>query len=173
MSINLTKYSLAILFTIACFFSHSCVKKNINDSIYYDNGTIKRMVINCKNSDIEKTEYYFYENGEIKSIQRLNKKGLFEGEQLWFYPTGRLDKKIIFSNHKKQGNAYFFYDTTGALKNFRFYQNGNESLYGVDYWGDSMDIMKASLHFNDSGQIFYKKNFDERGNFISEEGNRE
>ena len=171
MSLYLRKNGLIIFFALSCIVLYSCVKKNRNDLIYYDNGTIKRMVIYKKDSDMVMTEYSFYENGEIKSVQRLN-KGHLDGEQLWFYIDGKLEKKITYIDHKKQRNAYFFYDTTGALKNFRFYRSGREALYGVDYWGDSMDIIKASLHFNDSGQIFYKKNFDENGKLVSEEGNR-
>ncbi|MDQ6756812.1 MAG: hypothetical protein M3004_07745 [Bacteroidota bacterium] len=149
---------------------YSCADNSSKNLNYYENGNVKKLVVI---TNTEKIEYSFYENGQIQTIRRFNSNGLLSGEQLWFYPNGMLDQKMLYLNNKKDGNGYFFYDTTGALKHFRFFRNGKETLFGSDYWGDSMDLMKSSLHFNDSGQIFYKKNFDKNGKFVSEEGKRE
>lgn len=34
-------------------------------------------------------------------------------------------------------------------------------------------ITKSSIYFNDSGHIYYKKDFDKNGNLINEEGKKE
>ncbi len=70
------------------------------------------------------------------------------------------------------GSAYYYYDTTGAIKNFRYFRDGRQVLFGVDYWDDSIGVIKSSLHFNNSGEIYYKKNFNEVGEVVSEEGSR-
>lgn len=163
--------AIIILLMISSF---SCNDNKIKDDTkkYYANGMLEKMTVYNKGTSQSKTVYWFYETGEIKAIQRYDKNGNYIGEQLSFYSSGILEAKMRFINRKANGNAYRFYDTSGALKHFRYYRNDKEVLYGGDYWGDSIDIMKASLHFNDSGQIFYKKNFDENGKFISEEGKR-
>lgn len=164
-------FTLLIAFAIIVVF-YSCKEKKQNEK-YYNNGNLKEMIISGNDSDKINTVYTFYETGGIKELHRLNDKKQFYGEQLWFFENGRLDRKISVYNNIAKGNAYYFYDSNGALKNFRFFRNDKEALYGGDYWGDSMDLMKASIHFNDSGQVFYKKNFDENGKFISEEGKKE
>ena len=162
---------MLIVFAIIVVF-YSCKEKKQNEK-YYNNGNLKEMIISGNDLDKINKVYTFYETGGIKELHRLNDKKQFYGEQLWFFENGRLDRKISVYNNIASGNAYYFYDSNGALKNFRFFKNDKEVLYGGDYWGDSMDLMKASLHFNDSGQVFYKKNFDKNGKFISEEGKKE
>jgi hypothetical protein len=149
----------------------SCKQKLVSKDKYYDNGGIKEMTKFDKNGS--KIVYTFYEDGNIDEIKKYNKNGQLCGQQLWFFPDGILDRQIPMYNDKASGNAYYFYDTTGALRNFRFFRNDKETLYGADYWGDSLDLIKATLHFNDSGQIYYKRNFDRFGKFLSEEGTRE
>lgn len=158
--------------TIFLISIYSCYNKGRENISYYDNGSIKNIVVGLKEDSLKKIEYEFYPDGELKKISRFDRNGLINGEQLWFYSSGRLDRKLHYSNDELNGNAYFFYDTTGALKHFRFFQNSYEILFGVDYWGDSMDLIKSSLHFNRNGQLFYKKNFDENGELISEEGKK-
>lgn len=158
--------STIVLFTTSC---NSSQKENI---LYHNNGNIKQIITYTKDNAF-KTQYTLDSNSVLKSIEKFNKYGIVEGEQLYFYNSGIIDRKIIFKNGTKEGNAYYFFDTSGALKYFRYFRNDKQVLYGADFWGDSMDVMKSSLHFNDNGQIFYKKNFDENGKFISEEGKKE
>jgi hypothetical protein len=112
-------------------------------------------------------EINFNENGTIKSIFNYKNEKL-NGEQLWFYDNGKVDQKILFINNRREGDAYFFY-RDGILKNFRIFKNGKEVLFGADYWDDSLNLIKSSLHFNDSSEIVYKKNFDSKGNFLNDE----
>ena len=79
--------------------------------------------------------------------------------------------KNFYKDGKSEGNAYYFYDTTGALKNFRFFKNGKE-YDGLDFWNDSLCQIKSILYFNDSGQLYYKRNFDKSGMFSGEEGHK-
>ena len=151
----------------------SCTEKKHKNLTYHQNGQLKKLIVPIQNHKNERLEYTFYENGEIESINRFNKKGLLQGEQVWFYPDGILSKKNKYVDNEIQGNGYSFYDTTGALKDFRYFRNDLQVLFGSDFWGDSMDVMKASLHFNNRGQLYYKKNFDKQGNFLSEEGKHE
>ncbi len=166
--------NLKILVAIVLLSSCSA-KQNIKYK-YTSDGKLTEIII-PENYQIENSKsiiYKFYDNGNIKSIQRMNKDSQLTDENLWFYNSGHLSKKIPFNNYGvAKGNAYFFYDSTGAIKNHRFYRNGKEVLLGGDYWNDSFGTLKSSLHFNDSGIIYYKKNFDKNGNFINEEGKRE
>jgi antitoxin component YwqK of YwqJK toxin-antitoxin module len=114
-------------------------------------------------------EINYYHSGSIASIKSYI-KGKMDGEQLWFYDNGFVEQKRVFKDGIPDGPWYVYYPS-GAIKNFRYTIN-NKDVAGVDYWEDTIGIIKSSLHFNDSGQIFYKKNFDQFGNFIDEEGIR-
>lgn len=165
-----TKYHFLVLSSIFVLLN-SCLNKNSNIE-YSTNGKLKTIIITPPNSN-HRIEYNFFENGKLKSVHKYIDK-LYDGEQLWFFSDGNLDRKIQFNNGKANGKAYYFYDSSGSLIHSRYFRDNREVLYGADYWdNDSLNIMKSSLHFNDSGQIYYKKNFDKDGKFLSEEGNRE
>jgi antitoxin component YwqK of YwqJK toxin-antitoxin module len=89
---------------------------------------------------------------------------------IWLSPVGKVEQIINFQNGVKNGHFYSFYES-GALKSHRFLSNSKEILYGADYYDDSISILKSSLHFNNKGELFYKKNFNKNGSFESEEGN--
>lgn len=161
-------YFLLLLLTISIFFS--CGNNPNSHILYYKNGVMKELKVN--NQEGGETVYLFYENGMTKAINKFDDKGLLNGEQLWFYPSGLLNRKVPFKRNKMQGSTFYFYDETGAVKGFRYFKNGKEILFGVEYWNDSIGMIKSSLHFNDSGQLYYKKNFDQSGNVLSEEGSR-
>jgi antitoxin component YwqK of YwqJK toxin-antitoxin module len=166
------KIKISIVLFI-CFFLSSCKDKIPNNEKYYNSGAIKELTVSDKKNPGIYIVYSFYETGGIKEIHRYNLKKQLDGEQFWFFDNGILDRKMPIYEDKASGNAYYFYPNNGALKNDRYFRNDKQVFYGADYWGDSMGTMKASLHFNDSGQIFYKKNFDKNGKFINEEGKRE
>lgn len=160
------KYSYSVIcILISILFQFCSNPKKPFDLSYYENGKIKKEVIYITN--LKRKEINFFQNGEIKSILTFN-DSLLEGEQFWFFENGRLNQKINFSDNIKNDNAYFFY-TDGRLKNDRYFRNGKEVLFGSDYWDDSVLIIKSTLHFNDSGEIYLKKNFDQSGRFLNEE----
>jgi antitoxin component YwqK of YwqJK toxin-antitoxin module len=156
---------------IYIFLLYSCKGKAIEIN-YYSRNQIKDLTIYKKDSGGQKVVYSFYENGEIEEIHRYNRQGEYTGEQQWFYPDGFLDRKIPKSNGKANGNGYYFYDSTGTLSAHRYFRNDKEVFHGAEYWEDSIGITKSSIYFNDSGHIYYKKNFDKNGNLINEEGKR-
>jgi antitoxin component YwqK of YwqJK toxin-antitoxin module len=164
------KYTTVLLLS---FFLFSCNDMVSNNEKYYNSGTIKELVISDKKMPGIEIVYSFYETGGIKEIHRYNEKKQLHGEQFWFFDNGILEKKMPIYEDKAKGNAYYFYPNNGALKNDRYFRNDKQVFYGADYWGDSMGTMKASLHFNDNGEVYYKKNFDENGKFINEEGKKE
>lgn len=167
---NISK--LMIFMLLNCYVFISCKQEKRGYVYYYKNGNVKEVhTTDLNNADIE-IIICFYETGEIKQILRKNKEGKLHGEQLWFYKTGVLDRKILIANHEINGNAYYFYKENGALKSDRYFKNDTQVSYGADYWGDSLGTIKSSLHFNDNGEIYYKKNFDINGKLISEEGHR-
>ncbi len=162
---------IAIYFGLLIFL-FSCTDNGDNRIKYHKNGKIAEMTIFLNTNNGEKILYSFYENGQLKEVKNLKDNDTLSGERLWFYPSGILSKNIQFKEGLANGNAYFFYDTSGALKSFRYYRNDKEVLFGSDFWGDSVDVMKSSLHFNDSGHIYYKKNFNRNGELVDEEGKR-
>ncbi|MEP6675847.1 MAG: hypothetical protein ABJA78_11850 [Ferruginibacter sp.] len=160
-------YLALILFILGI---NSC-SNDKNKRVYYPNGIIKTLTIVNTESNMQKIEYDFFEDGELKEIKRYNNDHVLDGEQLSFFDNGKLEQKLQFKKGKANGCGYYFYNLNGTLKNTRYFRNDKQVLYGADYWGnDSMNIIKATLHFNDSGHIYYKKNFSENGQFINEEG---
>lgn len=166
-----TIYYLFAVFTIVngCLF-FSCKERKSNKIKYYKESIIKELIVPNKEVLGDTIVCSFYENGNIKEIHRFNRKGQYVGEQLFFYPDGTLDRKIRLKNGIADGNAYYFYDTSGTLNGHRYFRNDKEVFHGTDYWEDSIGIIQSSLYFNDSGQVYYKKNYDKNGNLISEEG---
>jgi antitoxin component YwqK of YwqJK toxin-antitoxin module len=147
----------------------SCKEKNSRNIESFENGNPKMITTKPIIPNHLKVEITFYENGEIKEIHRYNDKGMLDGEQMWFFPSGVLDRKIQIRNAVGNGNAYYFYDTSGTLSGHRYLRNDKEVFHGADYWEDSIGITKSSLYFNDSGIIYYKKNFDKLGHLINDE----
>ena len=121
------KYLVVIFILQSSIFFCSCnePQSKFNQIAYYENGVIKRLIIEENQNKKLQTEYNFYENGEIKSIRRFEKNLTVQGEQLWFFEDGQLDQKNFYKDGKSEGNAYYFYDTTGALKNFRFFKSSS------------------------------------------------
>lgn len=141
--------------------------KNVKE--FYPDGALKSEIF--KISDTYQLKISFFENGTVSNLFRL-KNGKMDGEQVWFLKNGTIDQKVLYSNGVKNGNAYFFYPS-GTLRNTRFFKDGKENLFGADYWDDTLNIIKSSLHFNEKGEVFYKKNFDKNGNLLNEEGRRQ
>ena len=163
----------SFLFPVSFFLLVASCTNGVNDKLLNKaNDTIKKIVFNDKNKIKYTTLFLFYKNGEIKEIQRYNDKGQLSGEQLWFDSNGILEKKIPLLNGKAEGNGYFFYDSTGTLSGQRYYRNDNPVFHGTTYWEDSLPIIQSILYINDSGNIYYKKDFDKNGNFINEEGKK-
>ena len=157
---------LAILF-VGCQESQHIEKTLMKE--FYSNGALKSETVIVDKEKIRKM--VFHENGHIKTIS-FYKNDILHGEQLWFYDNGTLEQKVNYVDGKRQDKAYFFYPS-GRIKHSRILKNDIEIMFGADYWDDSLNLMKSSLHFNDSGQIYYKKNFDSNGQLLSEEGHKE
>ena len=154
------------------FMIYSC-KNGINDEAKYDSAsTIKKIIVNNKNLIKYTVIYSFYENGEIKEIHKYDNNGKRSGEQLWFDSNGILEKKIPLLNGRAEGNGYFFYTPSGTMSGQRYYRNDNPVFQGSTYWEDSLPMIHSIIYFNDSGHIYYKKNFDRNGGFINEEGRK-
>lgn len=148
----------------------SCKNRSKTNIIYYDNDQIKELKVTSVDGKI--STYTFYINGALESINRFDKQYSKSGEQLLFYQSGILNRKVSFLKDEINGSAYYYYDTTGAVKHFRYFKDGKQILFGVDYWNDSIGVIKSSLHFNNNGEVFYKKNFNRTGEVIGEEGTR-
>jgi len=136
---------------------------------YYKTGQIDSQSL-FDTTRMNTMKIYYYKNGHIAAI--LHYKGhsdTLDGEQLYFTPNETLEQKLLIANGVRTGNAYYFYED-GNLSASRLFRDNHEVWFGVDYWDNSDNLMKSSLHFNDSGQIYYKKNFDSTGRFINDEG---
>lgn len=158
------KFLFVFLFIIA-----SCQANKTNQSFvfdYYENGLIKSQS-NFSNGKENGFRISYYDNGGIKSVLHFY-NGLQDGEQVFFYPNGFVKEKFISKNDQKNGFWYFYYPS-GAMKNSRYCMNGMEVYLGADYWDDTLNLIKSTLHFNDRGQVFQKKNFDIDGHFVNDE----
>lgn len=162
-------FGIYLLFLIA-----SCTSKSNNESHgrnleLYSNGNIKSewVVVNGLKEGIQIS---YYESGVVKSMFNYH-KGEKIGDQLWFHENGMLSQKVNFKNGVANGMAYYFFPS-GNLKSDRFYNNDIVNGIGADYWDEEFGVLKSTLHFNDSGHIYYKKIFDTTGIFIAEEGKK-
>jgi antitoxin component YwqK of YwqJK toxin-antitoxin module len=123
-------------------------------------------LFSCKNKE-EEIKINYFPNGNIESVYHY-KNGKKSGPSQHFYENGVIKIMGTLVDGKPEGNAYWFYEN-GTLKLFRYYRNGKREGYVSDFYNDSFNTIKSILFFrNDS--ITYRKDFDQRGNFISEWG---
>lgn len=164
-----TQFFLSIFSFLFLFISCNDYSDKKTIRKYYSNGHI---MSECQIEKEKKEgfEINYYINGKVKSVLNYFNDKL-DGEQFYYYENGFLREKEIMKQGVANGNAYYFYKN-GAIKALRYFNNGREVIYGEDYWNDSVPTIKSILHFNDSGQIYYKKNFDSLGVFFNEEGHR-
>lgn len=166
---------MRLIFLMLGSLIFSCCSKGrkiqpVREMEYYANGAVKSewTEINGKKYGYQ---FDYFQNGNLKSILRYV-DGVKNHEQLWFHENGFLSKKVLISNDTAQGMAYYFYPS-GNLKADRYYRNDKPYISGVDYWDKEFGIIKYSLHFNEHGEIYYRKDFDSTGKFIGEEGRRD
>jgi antitoxin component YwqK of YwqJK toxin-antitoxin module len=159
-------FFVLLLFLIACKQSDNGIQiKNE----YYKDGHLKSQTTLLDNQK-DGVQVNFYYSGGVKSVLNYL-KGKLDGEQVFFYDNGFVEQKFIIKNGLKNGFWYYYY-SSGAMKSSRYCKNGMEVLYCADYWNDTLNLLKSSLHFNDSGQIYFKRNYDVNGNFTNQEGKR-
>ena len=127
------------------------------------------ILCSCQQKD-EYVKKEYYSQDKIKFIKRYKNNSL-DGESIWFYPSGNCEQKTQYVKGKRDGYSYHFY-ASGCLKDFRYFREGKEVGIGLEYYDFPLASMKTIFHFNDSGHLFYKKTFDERGRFLSEEGQK-
>lgn len=160
------------LVLIYFFFNTLSCKNGVPETKYDSTNTFKKEILTDNKTRKNTVSYSFYENGEIKEIHKYDSNGKQSGEQLWFDSSGNLEKKISLINDKAEGNGYFFYPHTGTMAGQRFYRNDKMVFHGITYWEDSLPMIHSILYINDSGDIYYEKNFDINGNFIGEIGKK-
>ncbi|MEI6950340.1 hypothetical protein V9K67_24375 [Paraflavisolibacter sp. H34] len=158
------KFIFILLFLICCGRS----KQGIHiENTYFEKGGIKsRTTYLDDHMDGVQVNYYY--SGGVSSVLNYL-KGRMDGEQVYFYDNGFVEQKFTIKNGVKNGFWYYYYPS-GAMKSSRYCINDKEVLYGADYWDDTLNLIKASLHFNDRGLIYLKKNFDVNGNYLNQEG---
>src|SRR5258705_8898591 len=89
-----------ILLLIFCIGVNSCKTNKLQNAKYYDDGTLKELVIYNPQKQNSRISYEFYETGSIKEIHQYNIQNQYEGEQLWFFKNGRVDRKIYMNYNK-------------------------------------------------------------------------
>ena len=93
-------------------------------------------------------------------------------QMISFFSNGVIQSKIKKDeNGITQGNAYYFYRETGNLSSEYFYKNGIKTGSAVSYH-DSSRRVKEFMLYNENGELFYRKTFDEQGSLLKEEGSR-
>jgi antitoxin component YwqK of YwqJK toxin-antitoxin module len=122
------------------------------------------LFVSCDNKNVKIEKY---DNGLLKSASPY-KNGLENGEVLWFYDNGYLEQKINFVDGKANGRAYYFYKS-GAMSMQRFWINDKMEGYGTDYFEDTIGLIKNILFYRDNKPT-YRKEFDQSGNLLREEG---
>lgn len=132
------------------------------------------LLVGCESSVLKKgsndatKKIFYYPDGKIQTIKYF-KDSLLSGQSFWFYPNGTMMQIATYVQGKANGLAYFFYES-GALQSCRIYSEDKLVGYTVNYFDKSVDLKKSIFLFNDSGQLYYKKEFDTLGNVIREEG---
>lgn len=109
------------------------------------------------------------ENGELNYFVNYP---IGHEQMISFFSNGVIQSKIKKDeNGITQGNAYYFYKETGNLSSEYFYEDGIKTGSAVSYY-DSSRRVKELMLYNESGELFYRKTFDEQGSLLKEEGSR-
>jgi hypothetical protein len=146
-------------------FLFGCQEQKDNSLVTYGNDGVVQKIL-YKNPLGKDSLSIFFKDGHVEYIQSNNQS---VGQTIWFHPGGKVEQIFSYRDGNKNGHFYSFYES-GALKEHRFLRNNREILYGADYYDDSISVIKQSLHFNNDGNLFYKKKFDSTGRFLREEG---
>ncbi len=135
--------------------------------IYVLDDNDNMQIVTAYISDVEIAKYQFYSNGCIKAITRY-KRGKINGDQYYFFQNGKLERKENFRDGLQWGKAYYYYPS-GVVQYERNWEDGKKVGYCQDYYDTTGRIKVVNL-YNEDGQLFYKKTFDENGHLLSEEG---
>jgi len=128
------------------------------------------LLFNSCTREPEGTRFTYYKDGTIRTINHFD-NNIQQGPSYIFYENGNIKQVEHFKDGSKNGMAYYFY-RSGSLAQFRHWRNGLMNGYVADYYNDSMGMVMNVLLFNDSGQVQYKKTFDDHGFFIRDSGNK-
>jgi antitoxin component YwqK of YwqJK toxin-antitoxin module len=147
---------------------HSCKNESSPYKIICDDKENIKGIVKLSKSGNDTINISIRSNGDFNYLKTGSDEA---GQTIWFSNKNTVDQIFNYKNGKKNGHFYSFYES-GAIKEHRYLSNGKEILFGADYYNDSVGIIKSALHFNSMGELFYKKNFDSTGKFISEEGHK-
>ena len=111
------------------------------------------------------------DNGELMYVY----KPAADHDQLLLFDTitGVLTSKIKknTATRKTEGRAYYFYRKSGNLSGDFNFVDGIKTGSAVSYH-DSTDRIESVMLYNEQGQLYYRKTFDEQGKHIKTEGKK-
>jgi antitoxin component YwqK of YwqJK toxin-antitoxin module len=114
----------------------------------------------------------FFPTGKIERFANFTENG--QRQDIFFYEnSGFVQSKLnVNDNNEATGQANYFFEKSGNLSSQYDYINGTKVGEAVSYH-DSSGRVKSFMLYNDDGQLYYRKTFDEYGNHIKTEGRKD
>ena len=108
---------------------------------YFNNGQLEIEIPYVNNKKNGLVKEYYSSGTLFSKVPYLD--GLKSGVAKWFHENGKLSSEIIFKNDIKTSEG------------FGFHENG---------------VVSAYIFYNEIGEVLYRKDYDEEGNVVKEEG---
>lgn len=111
----------------------------------------------------------FNEKGGLRNLE-IFFKGNSTREIFGFHENGKLRAKVNFTNGIKTGKAYYFYESGVIEVERNWNDNIKEEGIAVDYHDTTGNIKAVNL-YNENGELYYRKSYNQKGELITVEGN--
>jgi antitoxin component YwqK of YwqJK toxin-antitoxin module len=114
----------------------------------------------------------FYPTGKIERIANFTENG--QRQDIFFHEsTGFVLSKLnVDENNEAEGQANYYFEKSGNLSSQYSFIQGKKVGEAVSYH-DSTGRVKTYMLYNNEGQLYYRKSFDELGNHIKTEGEKD
>lgn len=155
------------IFIIILILIQSCTKDDNSEEEYYPTGELKSKV--GISDGIRDGEFeVYYENGKLKSKGKYN-HGILVDTIYNFYPNGVLELKLPVPLNSKDKVVSTSYYPSGKLKFKIDLVEGKKRGQGFLYFEKS-GALKAYIYYADNSEVMYRRDYNESGTLIKEEG---
>jgi len=138
---------------------------------YYNNGVIKSQTILSKES--KPVLYIKYkEDGSVDGISVYDQKNMPSKEVCYYYENGKVSSKVSLNDNKEYHGATFYFHKSGLQSQYRIYENQKKVGLGVDFFDTLTGDIEATLWYNTTGDLVYRKTFDKKGDVVNIEGRK-
>lgn len=159
--------NLVLVFVSLLIFNWGCRQKNENTLSFEKEIFDDSILYHIKDKGSNVLKISILKSGELNYIS--NYPDSFQ-QVIGFHPeSGIVQSKInLDSSNKIFGRAYYFYDSSGNLSGKYNFENDIKVGPAFKYH-DSTGQIKSILHYNDYGELIFRKTYDINGKNIKTE----